>query len=113
MTQGKTPADRRAVWLVVDIENNRHTRRRRIGQHTVINKSISVRNSKTRSLFRKSRGLGQIEIIRHEGIDDVIGEALVTWVRCAFGWTVPRFGNLKTRTHLGFVVPNILDLRAA
>src|SRR5262245_1951595 len=103
MTKRKTSAHRRTIRLVMNVEDDRHARRWRMTQHTVINQSVCVRNSKPRGLLRKSRGLRQSKVIGHERVDDMVGELLLASVRCTSGRTIPRFRNLQAGTHFGLI----------
>src|SRR5262249_24186527 len=106
-------AHRGTIRLVMNVEDDRHARGRRITQHTVINKSVCVRNPQARGFLRKSRSLRQIEVIGHERIDDMVGELLLAGVRSATRRTIPCFRNLQAGTHFGLIVRNVLNLHAS
>src|SRR6185369_15139812 len=79
----------------------------------MINKSVSVRDAKTRRLSGKLRRLREIEIVRHQSIDDVIGESLSSRICRALSRTIPHLSDFQTRTDLGLLVRNVFDLLAA
>src|SRR5262249_50940773 len=53
-TERETTADRRAIRLVMHVEDDGNAGWRRIAEHAVVYKSISVRNPKTRGFFRET-----------------------------------------------------------
>src|SRR6476659_8259860 len=113
MAQRDTSLDRWTIGLVMNIEDHRYTRRRRVAQDAVINESICVRHAQPRAIFRKCRCLRQIEIIIHQTLDEMIRQGLRAWICRAIRWTVPAFRNLQAWTDFWFLIGDVLDLGAS
>src|SRR5262245_25888797 len=113
MTKGEAAPDGGPVMGIVNVEYDRYARRRNITQDPVVNKAVRVRNALPRSGLRKGSGLCAIEILFKQGIDNVIGEFLRSWIGRSSRRAVALLRNGQTRTLLLVRERNVLDLLAS